>query len=323
MNQAFYSLLDTREASRGSDAGRSWPSFKNKDFLGRSFRTKRNPADDESARLLNSPFSPEEDHSTQDFELNCRTRRNGNNRLLHPVKSSAEGSENESNGRRIYSDSPKPFVDFVEWDVNEGDTLESLSLKSGCTISQIKRANNLISQQDFYALKTIRIPIKKYGILGEILVNTSTNEDDVLGHPSRQHKRLTTTSLMEAKLEDPRSKERNVQDFIKSLDQDMNQLKEKVNRDSPPRDDSFQVVPHTSLSSNKKLTQSHIEDGSSDFGLTFSQVICILLSVCILFPVIYFIFTEEKVAEHHNHTAYLHAQNHDHQPLFQLTPSRS
>lgn len=321
MNQAFYSLLDKREASRGSDAGRSWPTFKNKDFLGRSLRTKRDPEDDESARLLNSPFSPEEDYTSQDFELNCRTRRNGNNRLLHPAKSSGEGSENESNGRRIYSDSPKPFVDFVEWDINDGDTLESLSLKSGCTISQIKRANNLISQQDFYALKTIRIPIKKYGILGEILVNTSTDEDEVSGHLSRQHKRLTTTSLMEAKLEEPRSKERNVQDFIKSLDQDMNKLKEKVNRDSPPRD-SFQVVPHTSLSSNKKSTQSHMEDGSSDFGLTFSQVICILLSVCILFPVIYFIFTEEKVAEHHNHT-YLHAQNHDHQPLFQLTSSRS
>nr|XP_039265436.1 lysM and putative peptidoglycan-binding domain-containing protein 3-like [Styela clava] len=50
-------------------------------------------------------------------------------------------------------------------DILPNDTLQSFSLRYGCSINDIKRANGLIKEQDFYALKTIKIPVSRYSLL--------------------------------------------------------------------------------------------------------------------------------------------------------------
>jgi hypothetical protein len=325
MNESLHSFLDKQDHRRNGNSQRSWPTFRNKDFLGNNIRTTSRgryfDKDDEAySRLLNPQhiYDEESGDSNQEIELSCRTRRNGPSSNKH---NDVQVSETENqNLRRIYYDNPRPLIDYVEWPVNQGDTLESLSLKSGCTISQIKRANNLFTEQDFYALKIIRIPIKKYGILSEILVNTTVDDDEAKRVESKTRKvtsennqRLTSSSILEANLEEPRSKEENVQEFIQSLDKNLEQLREKINRDSPPRDSV-----HLPVHLPKKVILSQPDE---ECGLSLTHVLCLVLIICILVPVMYVILAEEKMVEHDSH--HLHAQDHDHQPVLQISSNRN
>ena len=83
--------------------------------------------------------------------------------------------------RRVYTDTiiTPVHYEYVEWIVKPGDSLSSLSLKSGCTISHLKRVNNLINDQDFYALKAVRIPFRKNGMFADRLMETSSVDHDV------------------------------------------------------------------------------------------------------------------------------------------------
>ncbi|XP_023559948.1 lysM and putative peptidoglycan-binding domain-containing protein 3 isoform X4 [Octodon degus] len=54
-------------------------------------------------------------------------------------------------------------------DIQEGDTLNAIALQYCCTVADIKRLNNLISDQDIFALRAIKIPVKKFSSLTESL----------------------------------------------------------------------------------------------------------------------------------------------------------
>jgi murein DD-endopeptidase MepM/ murein hydrolase activator NlpD len=53
--------------------------------------------------------------------------------------------------------------------VQEGDTLQRVALRYGVPDSEIRRANNLYTDQDFFALKTVKIPIKEHSLLTETM----------------------------------------------------------------------------------------------------------------------------------------------------------
>lgn len=63
-------------------------------------------------------------------------------------------------------------------------------------MADIKRVNNLIQEQDFYALKSVRIPIQKHSLLEETSTNPSDHQEGLLRSsakpkpldPSRTHR---------------------------------------------------------------------------------------------------------------------------------------
>lgn len=59
-------------------------------------------------------------------------------------------------------------TETIDRDILPTDSLQSVSLQYGCTVAEIKRVNNFYSDQDFYALKTIKIPVQPHGLLTEI-----------------------------------------------------------------------------------------------------------------------------------------------------------
>uniref|UniRef100_A0A8C4RF57 LysM domain containing 3 n=1 Tax=Eptatretus burgeri TaxID=7764 RepID=A0A8C4RF57_EPTBU len=65
---------------------------------------------------------------------------------------------------------------YLDTAVQDGDTLVSFALHYGCTVAEIKRANNLISEQDFYALRTLKIPVPRYGVMTELLEDAGHRE---------------------------------------------------------------------------------------------------------------------------------------------------
>ncbi|XP_078539240.1 lysM and putative peptidoglycan-binding domain-containing protein 4 [Lissotriton helveticus] len=58
-------------------------------------------------------------------------------------------------------------VMLLEREITEEDNLNKLALQYGCMVADIKRVNNFIREQDIYALKSIKIPVKPNGILTE------------------------------------------------------------------------------------------------------------------------------------------------------------
>ncbi|GIY45128.1 lysM and putative peptidoglycan-binding domain-containing protein 3 [Caerostris darwini] len=83
--------------------------------------------------------------------------------------------DQKRNGAVIENDKtsdPFQHCDFLYLKIEEGDTLQSISIKYQCAVSDLKRANNLISSQEFFGLKHLKIPVKKHSLLTEILKDT-------------------------------------------------------------------------------------------------------------------------------------------------------
>jgi len=74
---------------------------------------------------------------------------------LHYKKSEEHGSP----GRR------QPPDTTIQCDIQPKDTLLSLSLKYNVPIAELKRVNNILTDQGFYALKRIKIPVRPYSLL--------------------------------------------------------------------------------------------------------------------------------------------------------------
>jgi len=74
---------------------------------------------------------------------------------LHYKKTEDHGSP----GRR------RPPDPTIQCDIQPTDTLLSLSLKYNVPIAELKRVNNILTDQGFFALKRIKIPVKPYSLL--------------------------------------------------------------------------------------------------------------------------------------------------------------
>lgn len=84
----------------------------------------------------------------------------------------------------------------------------------------MKRANNIIQEQDFYALKSVRIPIQKHSFLEEITVNPSDHQEDLL-HSSDKLKPLDNSGAQQQPGE--------VSDFVMDVDEDTQRLMQSLN----------------------------------------------------------------------------------------------
>lgn len=285
-----------------------------------------------TARLLNHSDDDEEEmdengtHSdSQSYELKSRSRiRNGfnSNAAINPILASLyQQQDHKKPVRKVYTDQANNsnLVDYVEWSIKEGDTLSSLSLKSGCTMSHLKRANNLITDQDFYALSVIKIPVKKYGILSEVLVlennglpHNQLPTADLLGlntAPDPPVNRIPDMSIST----DGDDVIREAQKFIQNVDKEVTQIKEKV---IDKRTESIvsglpalvnNEIPHSSNSSTRlPLHAAPFNCDGADGGLTIYHVLILVLIVCILIPVIYIFMAEEHQLEVNSHTLHSH-----------------
>ena len=103
----------------------------------------------------------------------------------------------------------------IECEIQPSDNLASFSLKYRVPIAEIKRVNNILTEQGFYALKRIKIPVKPYSLLLSDHMHESgegKNKSDWLGleEPSastdsdRMRKEMGSISIAE---DQPLSKE--------------------------------------------------------------------------------------------------------------------
>ncbi|XP_062860619.1 lysM and putative peptidoglycan-binding domain-containing protein 4 isoform X2 [Trichomycterus rosablanca] len=110
---------------------------------------------------------------------------------------------------------------LLERHISHEDNLNKLALQYGCKVADIKRVNNLIKEQDLYALKFIKIPVKKHSLL------TETNSE--LHHPQQRSSssalgasdQLQNSATADSSFS---SQVQQYMDFFKEVDNDIEQL---------------------------------------------------------------------------------------------------
>ncbi|PAV67764.1 hypothetical protein WR25_04259 isoform B [Diploscapter pachys] len=126
------------------------------------------------------------------------------------------GSDGERGERRSgngTAGSYAPEIVLVEKPIKPGDTLNKLSIQYAVNVAEIKRANNLVSDQDFLALTKIKIPLSRLRLA--MVSSTSEDDEDVLDSTERTH-------LIDENLH---TREPSVEDILRKTDTNIAQVK--------------------------------------------------------------------------------------------------
>jgi LysM repeat protein len=87
------------------------------------------------------------------------------------LKSKERSRENPSVSPVRQQQQQQQQLFFIELSVNPNETLQSISMKFGTTVADLKRINSLLNERDMYALKFIKVPIKPHSILAQKYAN--------------------------------------------------------------------------------------------------------------------------------------------------------
>ncbi|XP_072326900.1 lysM and putative peptidoglycan-binding domain-containing protein 4 [Scyliorhinus torazame] len=169
---------------------------------------------------------------------------------------------------------------FLIREVVDGDNLNTFALQYGCSVADLKRVNHLIREQDFFALKTIKIPVKKHSLLTEaheeakrrraISANSRTSVAE--GYAAADQ------GVAENKLSEYFEEiDKDIEKIIQSTDQCKDRLEEVVYCQTP---NGFNSAP---------LAPKDVHHGA-DWGIRWWNAVVIMLLVGIIVPIFYVVY---------------------------------
>lgn len=191
---------------------------------------------------------------------------------------------------------------YYERELTEGDTLRSLSLQYGCPVAEIKRINNMIQDQDFYAYKKIKVPIKKYSFLTETLKtetksdkpqfngitvvdetdteNTETDSESVCNMSDPETQRLMIKKSLSIRSQTGlQSKE--ARRFLRSMDKDLVKFCKSAKTRHESLDEVVSLLTNRSI---QPIPPPRRKFFGHDCGLTWCSMIGFIVVLAILIP---------------------------------------
>uniref|UniRef100_A0A8C9URM6 LysM and putative peptidoglycan-binding domain-containing protein 3 n=1 Tax=Spermophilus dauricus TaxID=99837 RepID=A0A8C9URM6_SPEDA len=186
-------------------------------------------------------------------------------------------------------------------DIQEGDTLNAIALQYCCTVADIKRVNNLISDQDFFALRSVKIPVKKFSSLAETLYPPKGRQ---ASRPSSVQYAPEQQEVLPAN--DCLSSSESAGSFLKEVDRDIEQI---VKCTDTKKENLNEVVSALTAQQirfepDNKNTQRKDPYYGADWGIGWWTAVVIMLIVGIITPVFYLLYYEilAKVDVSHHST---------------------
>lgn len=222
-------------------------------------KLRRNKTDNENVYFFNE--SDEDDDSKDSFILKNR---------------------NDSSSCSIQ----KEKIEYLIYEIKPTDTIQSVALKFNCSISSIKRCNNLISDQEFHGLKHVKLPMKKHGILTEALYqqsNVNSTDDLTNSNP------ITVNLGIRQHIEDNRQND--VTKFLSEMDKDL----QRICQSTKSVIESSNINKSNEDFSGYKIvtkTKRKVCD-ETDYGINLPTLLIIAFIICFLIPVIYIIYFSE------------------------------
>ncbi|KAJ8417375.1 hypothetical protein AAFF_G00286020 [Aldrovandia affinis] len=172
---------------------------------------------------------------------------------------------------------------LLERDVTHGDNLNKLALQYGCKVADIKRVNNLIQEQDLYALKSIKIPVKKHSLLTEgshaDLTEQQPGASSRAPPPSPRPAQPWPPLLADSAK--PRLQE--YTDFLKGVDQDIEMLIQST-------DAQEEIYPEGSEGPQQGSGSGRTSSYGADWGIQWWNAVVVMLLVGIILPIFYIVY---------------------------------
>ncbi|KAM8886064.1 lysM and putative peptidoglycan-binding domain-containing protein 3 isoform 1-T2 [Spinachia spinachia] len=199
--------------------------------------------------------------------------------------------------RRSTSRERMDDIIYLTRDIQEGDTLISVSLQYHCSVADLKRANNLLTEQDFFALRSVKIPVRRFSVLTETHGTGPLKSASPSG--SRRLPQISpVTSVPFESSTDSSSSSDNVEGFLMEKDKDIERL---VNSTGPSRSSLNEVVSSLTLQQpllgdvEYKPVQKKDPYYGADWGMRWWTAVAIMLVVGIVTPVFYLLYYEVLV----------------------------
>jgi len=178
---------------------------------------------------------------------------------------------------------------IVEKPIRPQETIQAFAIRYRVPVSQLKRLNNLQNDQDFYALKHCRVPVRRFGLLHE----SSTSSTIVnLNEQSITNLSLPVTNLSQ----------QNHHAFLNAMDHDLASMRAKV--------EQLIETPTTTLVSDQPTTKMMVRSISkprtdltcdgADCGCKFWHIVLVIVLIALLVPLIYvcIYLTSPNIIEH-------------------------
>ncbi|XP_006626611.3 lysM and putative peptidoglycan-binding domain-containing protein 3 isoform X1 [Lepisosteus oculatus] len=211
--------------------------------------------------------------------------------------------------RRSTSRDRMDDIVYLVRDVQEGDTLNAIALQYFCSVADLKRANNLLNEQDFFALRSVRIPVKRFSVLTE----THSSAAPPLASPGPRHcseapspEAAPDSSSSSAAAESAGSflqgVDKDIEQLVKSADSSRGGLSEVVS--------SLSASPRRSGEAGRKPAGRKDPYYGADWGMRWWMAVAIMLVVGIVTPVFYLLYYEvlaKAGVGHHSTTESLRA----------------
>ncbi|KAG7473254.1 hypothetical protein MATL_G00093740 [Megalops atlanticus] len=171
---------------------------------------------------------------------------------------------------------------LLERDVAHGDNLNKLALQYGCKVADIKRVNNLMQEQDLYALKSIKIPVKNHSLLTEAGAEPtepqpgpSSGASPPPTGPAQPQGPASTSSIKPCLQE--------YTDFLKEVDQDIEMLIQTT-------DAQNEVFQEGQEGTQRGPGSGRAGSYGADWGIQWWNAVVVMLLVGIILPIFYIVY---------------------------------
>ncbi|XP_054717209.1 lysM and putative peptidoglycan-binding domain-containing protein 3-like [Uloborus diversus] len=220
------------------------------------------------------------------------------NSFTSSLRKITKNDSSNSNGT-FSGSSVDPFTncEFLHLTIQEGDTLQSISIKYQCAVSDIKRANNFINSQDFYARKSLKIPVKKYSLLTEILPSAITeNQSSTTCEEYGNNVRTINVGI------GPGSRCPSPQEtaaFFKRMDEDLVKIMLSTNSQKESLEAAAAALTRPQI-------QPLVKDpyNTADCGIQWNFLILCTIVIVIVIPAAVALFMYMRSTQDHHHGVY-------------------
>ncbi|XP_034727163.1 lysM and putative peptidoglycan-binding domain-containing protein 3 [Etheostoma cragini] len=222
--------------------------------------------------------------------------------------------------RRSTSRERMDDIVYLARDIHEGDTLNSIALQYHCSVADIKRANNFLTEQDFFALRSVKIPVRRFSVLTE--THSTGPLKSASPSATRHLAQISPGASLPSDLStDSSSSTDSVEGFLLEKDKDIERL---VKSTGPSRNSLNEVVSSLTLQQQQPLLGEveykpvHKKDPyyGADWGMRWWTAVAIMLVVGIVTPVFYLLYYEvlmkAEVGHHSVPTPSPHITPHGH-----------
>ncbi|XP_063345971.1 lysM and putative peptidoglycan-binding domain-containing protein 3 [Pelmatolapia mariae] len=217
--------------------------------------------------------------------------------------------------RRSTSKERMDDIIYLTRDIQEGDTLNSIALQYHCSVADIKRANNLLTEQDFFALRSVKIPVRRFSVLTETHNAATLKSASPTGTrhlPQVSH----ITSLPSESSMDSCSSTDSVEGFLMEKDKDIERL---VKSTGPSRSGLSEVVSSLTQQQQQPLlgeagykpVQRKDPYYGADWGMGWWTAVAIMLFVGIVTPIFYLLYYEVLLKANVSHHGMPGTQTHN------------